>query len=91
MANSDGASFKRPTPQGELTPEAQAFHDGVEEGLKMGFREGQMKERAKILTLLEERYMGNDIRRGTPRADALLEMATFVANYYRDHPIGGDA
>lgn len=91
MANSDGASFKQPTPQGELTPEAQAFHDGVEEGLKMGRREGQMAERAEILNFLEKKYMDDNTKRDTPGAQMILKLAREVADHFRNHPIGGDA
>jgi hypothetical protein len=84
-----GESFTKT--RGESTSEAKAYHEGMLAGQKLGEQEGRVKERALLLDQLEQRYMGETVERDSPLGDAILKIAREIAQYYREHPLGGGA
>lgn len=84
-----GDSFTKT--RGESTPEARAYRDGMLAGEDLGKREGRVEERALLLELLQKRYYEGTVERGSPLGEAILKIAREVAEYYRQHPLGGGA
>lgn len=48
-----------------------------------GVKEGQRQMGSDILTFLQERYMAEDVQRGTPEAESILKLASELADHIR--------
>ena len=55
---------------------------------ELGIKEGKSQQKMVVLTYLQERYMNQDIERGSAEAKAILAVAQDVSAYL-NHPTNG--
>lgn len=76
-----------PTAPERSSKEDSAYKNGFNAGEKSGIRQGQDKVRKLVLDFLEERYMRPDVKRNTPKAEAILAVTADLAVMLKEHKI----